>query len=276
MNPYLKILRPKSWLKNLLVFIPLLLFGSVTDNLVACFVAFIMLCCVSSLAYIANDISNIDEDRINSKDRPLATGKVSLDAVLIISEVLFWTFIIIGFFNNNAVLVISATMLGIDFLYIWKLRDIAIVDVATIAIKYPLRLLAGFVIVGIFNPLLMLLVYLIALNLAIMKRKGEWMSGMKRKVFKVYNSTSLDDMFTYTYVLLNIVTFITLFIVTNSFIISLLSIPEMYFIGKYYFNIKGYDKAKSLAILKDKKIVLIGIIIFALMVIKLHGVNWIV
>jgi len=64
--------------------------------------------------------------------------------------------------------------------------------------------------------------------------------------------------------------------ITGSFIIGILSIIELYFVGKYYFDIEGYNEAKSLAILKNKKVLLLGLAILVLMVLKLNGVNWIV
>jgi hypothetical protein len=167
-------------------------------------------------------------------------------------------------------------MLGIDILYIWKLRDIAIADVMSIALKYPLRLLIGFIIIGLFNPLLMAVVYLIALSLAIMKRKGEFLSNMKRKVFNYYNEINLDWFFIYTFITLNYTTLFTIFITTASLIIGTASIVELYFVCKYYFNITGYKEAKSLAILKNKVIVILGIVILALMALKLNGVWFIV
>jgi 4-hydroxybenzoate polyprenyltransferase len=278
MNPYLKILRPKSWLKNLLIFIPFLLFGNLQSDWLTATISFVLLCLISSITYIINDIVDIKEDRCNGKNRPLATGKVSPNSAIWIIDGLLWAFVIIMFTFSIPRLVIATCliMLIIDMLYIWKLRNIPLADVTSIALKYPLRLLTGFLIIGVTDYLLLILVYLIALSLAIMKRKGEWLSGMKRKVFDIYTSVSIDWIFIYTFTTLNVVAFVSLFMITGSFIIGILSIIELYFVGKYYFDIEGYNEAKSLAILKNKKVLLLGLAILVLMVLKLNGVNWIV
>jgi 4-hydroxybenzoate polyprenyltransferase len=278
MNPYLKILRPKSWLKNLLVFFPFLLFGNLQSDWLTASITFIVMCLISSTTYIFNDIIDIKEDRINKKNRPLATGRISVLAAILIMDILLWstTIIVVAYGLSRMITGLCLLMLGIDVLYILKLRNIAIVDVITIALKYPLRLLIGFLIIGVTDYLLLILVYLIALSLAIMKRKGEWLSGMKRKVFDTYNSISIDWAFIYTFTALNVVAFVSLFMITGSFIIGILSIIELYFVGKYYFDIEGYNEAKSLAILKNKKVLLLGLAILVLMILKINGVSIIV
>jgi|WetSurMetagenome_2_1015567.scaffolds.fasta_scaffold02220_18 4-hydroxybenzoate polyprenyltransferase len=278
MNPYLKILRPKSWLKNLLVFFPFLLFGSLKSDWLTATIAFVLLCIISSVTYIVNDIIDMKEDRRNGKNRPLATGKVSPISAIWIIDGLLWALVIIVVMFNIPRLVVATclVMMLIDIFYIWKLRNIPVADIISIALKYPLRLFIGFAIIGMIDYLLLLLVYLIALSLAIMKRKGEWLSGMKRKVFTFYNSITIDWMFIYTFIALNVIAFVSLLMTSGSFIVGILSIVELYFVARYYFDIKGYEEAKSLAVLKDKKILIVGLAILVLMILKINGVSIIV
>jgi 4-hydroxybenzoate polyprenyltransferase len=233
-----------------------------------------MLCAISSITYILNDIADMDEDKCNKKNRPLATGQMGInDAILLVESLALLFFMSFIAINNAVVFYMCLGMFTLDLLYIWKLRDIPVVDVATIALKYPLRLLIGFVIIGVTDYFLLIIIYLVALLLALMKRKGEMLSKMKRKVFNCYNEDRLQVLFEYSSLILYTLLIVYFILAYNSFIIMGLSMLEMYWVTKYYANIKGYEEAKSLAILKNRSILVLGLLIIILMILKIHGVN---
>ena len=78
---FLLALRPKQWLKNALVFIPLAFSGSFHsgEKIGESLLAFVLLCGLSSATYLYNDIRDRHDDRKHPKKslRPIAAGKLS-------------------------------------------------------------------------------------------------------------------------------------------------------------------------------------------------------
>ena len=93
MKNFLKLIRVKHYLKNILVFLPLFFSGNVlnTKLLLLTFISFLVFSFSSSIVYIINDISDIENDRKHpiKKNRPLASGKISIKTAYIIIFILF-------------------------------------------------------------------------------------------------------------------------------------------------------------------------------------------
>ena len=85
----IKLIRIKHWIKNLFVFVPIFISGNIFDTflLVQSLLIFLVFCFVSSSIYVFNDIIDINRDKAHpiKKNRPLASGKLSISyAILII------------------------------------------------------------------------------------------------------------------------------------------------------------------------------------------------
>lgn len=118
MKNYLKLLRIKHWLKNGLVLLPLF-FGKSIFNLNKIFfvlIAFIIFSFISSIVYIINDINDIEADRNHpkKKNRPLASGKVSIKNAILVLILLM-------------ILSISLIILVLILLMIWIISLIILV-----------------------------------------------------------------------------------------------------------------------------------------------------
>ena len=77
----IKIIRPHQWVKNILVFIPMLMSHQLNfDNFVLSMKAFVIFSLVASSIYVVNDIVDINSDKKHpyKKFRPLAAGLISL------------------------------------------------------------------------------------------------------------------------------------------------------------------------------------------------------
>src|ERR1700712_3809431 len=92
MPPYIKLLRPKDWAKNMFLFLPVFFGGKLFDvpkiqHLIAAFFAF---CFVASTVYIVNDYRDIEDDRKHPKKklRPLASGQVNPTTALLVAAFL--------------------------------------------------------------------------------------------------------------------------------------------------------------------------------------------
>ena len=85
---YINILRPHHWVKNILVFIPLLVSHEINDlTLKYSILAFISFSLIASCGYIFNDIVDLKSDKLHpyKKKRALASGKITkLQSKLII------------------------------------------------------------------------------------------------------------------------------------------------------------------------------------------------
>jgi 4-hydroxybenzoate polyprenyltransferase len=147
-------LRPHQWLKNLLVFVPLLLSHKLSQLplLGAALVAFLCMSLCASGVYLVNDLLDVDSDRRHpaKRRRPIAAGRMSLRSAAVWSLLLPVGAMAIA----AAVLPPSfAIVLGIYYvstcLYSLVFKRVAVLDVVLLAGFYILRVIAGGVATGI-------------------------------------------------------------------------------------------------------------------------------
>lgn len=172
-----KALRPRQWLKNLLVFLPMLAghafdLYTLQDSLVA-FLAFSM--CASS-AYLLNDALDAQDDRVHptKHKRPIASGALPLPLALAVSPLLAFAAIALCAAYNPLLLVVVACYFVSTVAYSVWLKRLLMVDIVTLAILYSLRVLGGGAATGI-APSFWLLAFsfFIFLSLALLKRHSE-------------------------------------------------------------------------------------------------------
>lgn len=208
MLKYLKLLRVEQWVKNLFVFLPLFFSGNVTntDLLIKSLFAFVIFCLAASSVYIINDYSDIESDRRHpeKRKRPLASGSISkksATAIFIgcVSAVLILIYFSSAYFHQNVLEFSSviAFYFVMNIAYTFKLKHVAIIDVFIIASGFVLRVLAGGFITGILvSQWAILLTFVLALVLAIGKRRGELINaqvtGKTRKALDGYNVQFAD------------------------------------------------------------------------------------
>ena len=96
---YLKLIRIKHWIKNFLIFVPMLCARALSlNNIYVVLLGFFSFCFASSFIYIINDIKDIEKDRLHpiKKSRPLASGKISKRNGIITSVVMLVTSILLN------------------------------------------------------------------------------------------------------------------------------------------------------------------------------------
>lgn len=209
MKQYLKLIRIEQWVKNLFVFVPLFFSGKITDiNLFyKSSFAFIIFSITASSIYIINDYMDIESDRKHpeKKNRPLASGAIAKSSAVILL-LSFISLVVLGIFLGYFYLKINlmvqfSIIIGTYFLmnlaYTFKLKHVAIVDIMIISIGFVLRVLAGGYITGlIITQWAILLTFVLALVLAIGKRRGELINaqvtGKTRKALDGYNIQFAD------------------------------------------------------------------------------------
>lgn len=208
MKEYFKLLRVEQWVKNLFVFVPLFFSGNIknTDLLAKSIFAFIIFSLAASLVYILNDYNDIEADRQHpeKRRRPLASGAISKSTaigVLVGLIVVDVVLILFAQFYFHQILWKFTTIIVLYFVmnlaYTFKLKHVPIIDIFIIAIGFVLRVLAGGYITGIvISQWAILLTFVLALVLAIGKRRGELInaqvSGKTRRALDGYNVQFAD------------------------------------------------------------------------------------
>jgi 4-hydroxybenzoate polyprenyltransferase len=156
----LKALRPRQWVKNLLVFLPLLfavdLVWSADDlttllphlgRLLALGAAF---CAAASAVYLLNDLADREADRQHpvKRRRPIASGAVPAWLALVGTLALALVGLVVMYFLGWPLVLAGSIYLGINVAYSAGLKRVALVDVMLVASGYVLRAVAGAVAVG--------------------------------------------------------------------------------------------------------------------------------
>ena len=207
MKKYLKLLRVEQWVKNLFVFLPVFFSGKImdTDLFSKSCIAFIVFSLTASCIYILNDYMDIELDKRHpeKRNRPLASGAIGKKTAIGIFVLLVVLAVGFTLYMQNQGLEIQefATVIisyfVINILYTFKLKHVAIVDICIIATGFVLRVLAGGYITGIVvSQWAILLTFILALVLAIGKRRGELINaqinGKTRKALDGYNVQFAD------------------------------------------------------------------------------------
>ena len=171
-------LRVYQWIKNLLVFLPLLTSHQIGRfdlfrNACICFLSFSL---TASSVYILNDLADLESDRLHlrKRRRPFASGELSLVYAFVLTPLL-----LLGGFGLTALLPaasfwVLALYFGLTLLYSFWLKRKLLVDVFSLAALYTLRIIAGQAAYGIeISSWLLSFSMFIFLSLGFSKRASE-------------------------------------------------------------------------------------------------------
>ncbi|XDZ65360.1 UbiA family prenyltransferase [Alphaproteobacteria bacterium LSUCC0684] len=183
---YLKAMRPHQWLKNILIFLPILVAHKINiDTFFASFIAFVSFCLVASSVYVLNDLIDLNADRTHPRKRfrPFASGSLSIAHGAPIVIGLIGTGVILSSFVNQAFLITLVLYFLLTTLYSLHLKSKIIIDVCMLAGLYTLRIFAGSVAVDIeISFWLMAFSVFIFLSLASVKRQAELVDMKERSI----------------------------------------------------------------------------------------------
>lgn len=178
MRHFLKAMRPVQWVKNVFVLAPLV-FGLELDSLASgtrAGVAFALFCLVSSAVYLLNDISDREADARHPTKcrRPIASGALPVDTARIGVGVLVALSLAGGLVLDWRVSTVLGGYFLLNVAYTARLKNIAYVDIACIALGFLLRVLAGGLATGVtVSVWLLACTFLLASLLALGKRRHE-------------------------------------------------------------------------------------------------------
>ncbi|MBH83720.1 MAG: hypothetical protein CMP70_03480 [Flavobacteriales bacterium] len=172
-------LRIHQWIKNLLLFTPLIASHMIfdIDAFKNIFIAFFAFSGYASAIYVLNDLLDLDNDREHprKKDRPFASGKLPIYFGFVIMPILIISSTLIGFSLGSMFMSCLVSYLILTTLYSFVLKPIILVDVITLAILYTIRIIAGGAAISMLpiSPWLLAFSVLLFLSLAIIKRYAE-------------------------------------------------------------------------------------------------------
>ena len=143
----LKAMRVHQWTKNLLMFIPFALTPSMqtSNNLILCFLGFMCFSLQASGVYLINDILDMESDKKHpsKKNRPIASGQMSVKFALILSLVCTVTAIVSSYQISQKFMLVLLGYLLVTNLYSFRLKKLLMVDVFCLAFLYTYRIYAG-------------------------------------------------------------------------------------------------------------------------------------
>ena len=171
-------LRPRQWTKNLLLFAGIIFAAKLGDawRWLEALAAFAAYCAASSAAYLVNDLRDASHDRVHpvKRTRPIARGEVSARAAYALAAVLLAAAVALVAPLGLASLAFLAGFVGLQAAYTLRLKHVVLIDVMTIAGLFVVRAAAGAAGVHVrISPWLLLCTALLALFLALAKRRGE-------------------------------------------------------------------------------------------------------
>ncbi len=200
--------RPKQWVKNLVLYAgelfslgertfdpaaELLIFGRAT-------LGFVAFCLLSGATYIINDILDLDADRQHpvKRDRPIASGAVSLPLAASVAALLFAAGIILSFQLAPAFGTVALVYFVLILLYSLILKRVLILDTMVIAFGFVVRAIAGAIAVEVgISVWLVICTIFLALFLGFAKRRSEIIvlgegAPAHRGILALYNVRLLD------------------------------------------------------------------------------------
>ncbi len=195
-----KAMRVHQWLKNLLLFIPLLTAFSFTDvgRIITMSVAFMAFSLAASATYVVNDLWDIDNDRSHprKRDRPFASAKIPILQGIAAAGVALAVALALAFAVGTSFFMMILLYIALTSAYSLVLKEYVLMDVLMLSLLYTLRILAGSVAVGLTTSswLLAFSVFMFC-SLALVKRCSELVSldqiGTKATRGRDYRVTDL-------------------------------------------------------------------------------------
>ena len=219
MSPILRLIRPKQWIKNFFVFLPLFFGGNLLDGhrVLAAIITFFAFCFAASSIYCFNDLVDVEADRrhpVKCK-RPIAAGLISVRQAYGLMALMFvlamltiavpvligtppvskgwgWVFLVILFYWL------------LNLAYCAELKDHAILDVCIVAFGFVLRILAGGLATDtVLSHWIVLMTFLLTLFLSFAKRRDDVLrmqhtGEAPRRNTSRYNLTFINQAITIT------------------------------------------------------------------------------
>lgn len=174
----LRAMRPHQWVKNILIFAPLILSFQFLnfESIIQAVLAFFAFSLTASGLYIVNDLLDVEADRVHptKRKRPFASGRLSKTWGVSQSIIILVLAFGIASYLNIQFLVALSIYAILSASYSFKLKQVVLLDVSLLAVLYTLRIIAGTFAVSLeLSYWLIVFSIFIFTSLAMVKRVSE-------------------------------------------------------------------------------------------------------
>ena len=199
----LRAMRPRQWIKNLVVFAALVFALRLRDTtaLARASLAFVLFCATSGAVYVMNDLFDVDRDRRHPRKsrRPIASGQLGMVPAGVAVGVLLMLSLLVGFTLSPPFGAVLLVYTGLNVAYSTWLKEVVIVDVMVIAAGFVLRAVGGALVIDVaISTWLIMCTILLSLFLAFCKRRQELETlddpHEHRVILREYSVAFLDQM----------------------------------------------------------------------------------
>ncbi len=228
-------LRPRQWLKNVVVFAPLVFAAAFfnVEAIIQSITAFFTLCLLSGSVYITNDLIDREKDCAHptKRERAIASGRLPVGRAIGAAFIFSVLGLLGALFLNQLTFLAALGFLAINVWYSFGGKNIAILDVMLIGFSFVMRVLVGAVAIGVPASIWLLLVlFFLATYLGFTKRNAEFKLSTidTRASLDGYTAAFLDHARSAT--LAVTLALYTLYTFTSSFGYSMvLTVPFVFF-----------------------------------------------
>ena len=221
------IIHPDQYIKNTFIFLPLFFELRINEfNLLLkatiAFIAFSMIC---SSVYILNDLHDIEDDRLHPKKklRPIASGAITKLQSSITMVIFFLLGLALSFILIPSVTMVLMAYFVLNIFYTFYLKKVPIIDVATIAIFFVIRVLVGSIATDVsLSEWIVVLTFLLALFLALAKRRDDVkiFTDTGNKMRKVVDNYTLQFLDISTIMIASVVIVAYIVVLTSDFTVE--------------------------------------------------------
>lgn len=266
---YLKLLRIRQWLKNLMLYFPPFLGGTLGNNVsvIHLMIPFCAFCLVSSSAYVFNDVLDKNRDMYHPVKcaRPIASGRICSISALVCAVALLACSVALAWNISPAFLQVLMIYFVVSAAYSAILKHVVLADIFCISVMFLLRLQAGGIAYNVtVSEWLFLSVFLLSVFLSTGKRLAEKqhlgdIAQHHRKALTSYPCGFLEGAMYMTGG--SVLVTYTMYVISRHSLLLLYSVPLCCFgLLRYMLRVqsgKGGDPTESLV--KDIPLLIIGI-----------------
>lgn len=206
---YIQCLRPKQWVKNLVLLAGLIFSRNLFEPGMAVrgFGALGIFCLLSGAIYVFNDLRDYTRDKVHpsKRSRPIASGRVSRVEAAVLGLLVAVAGLALASLVNTSFLWVSLAYVFLQIAYSLGLKHMVVLDVLIISLGFVLRAIAGVEALKdldpgvVISPWLLVCTLFLALFLGFSKRRHELnlledTASQHRKTLDDYSAPFLDAM----------------------------------------------------------------------------------
>lgn len=198
----LRLLRPRQWIKNLLLFAALVFARQlvVPRSVGMACLAFVAFCLASSSVYVVNDLVDVERDRLHpeKRSRPIAAGLVAPRSAWLLAALLTAAALGAAFWIGRAFGAAVVVYLGASHFYSLAGKHVVVLDVMLVAAGFVIRAVAGALAIQVpYSDWFVLCTLFLAMFIAFSKRRAELVAvgngaARSRPVLALYSERSLS------------------------------------------------------------------------------------